>query len=100
MSPHVIDYNERESPRPSLCREIIITQKAESKKWNTACIAGQISDNQDKDDSFLILQTRQNECWKMATHNIIKHEQQTVTFVTERLEYMEVLGRYVQLKVI
>lgn len=65
MISHVIDCNERESQRPSLCREIIIIQKDESKKWDAACLAGQIADNQVKDD-FLILQTRQNECWKMA----------------------------------
>lgn len=57
MTPHVIDNNERESQRPSLCRDIIITQKDEPKKCDAAYLAGKIADSQDKDDSFLILQT-------------------------------------------
>ena len=62
MRLHVIDYNEREFPRPSLCREITLIQKDESKNWGAAYLAGQIDDNQNKDDSFLItLLTQQNE---------------------------------------
>jgi hypothetical protein len=35
----------------------------------------------------------------MTFHNVVKY-QQTVTFVTKRIEYMEVIGRHTQSKVI
>lgn len=50
MSLHAIDCNDKESQRPSLCREIVIT-KTESKKPDISCLAGQMVDNQNKDGS-------------------------------------------------